>query len=57
MPAERLAFGEAVRRAEREARRAQGYPADSLLDRMAQAAVNRAALRETLLALGLLRLM
>jgi transposase InsO family protein len=53
---ERTSFAEAVRRSERETRRAQGYPADATLDRTAQAAVNRVALREALQALGLLRI-
>lgn len=54
---ERTVFAAVVLQSEREARRAQGYPADTVLDRTAQAAVNRVALREALLASGLLRLL
>ena len=53
---ERTAFGVVVRQAAQEARRVQGHLADACLDRTAQAAVNRVALREVLLAWGLLRL-
>jgi hypothetical protein len=45
-----------VAQAEQEARRAQGYTVDAVLDHMAQAAVHRVALPAVLLALGLLRL-
>jgi hypothetical protein len=54
---ERAEFAEAVRQAEKEARQAQGHPADAALGRLAQAAVSRAALREVLLSRGLLRLL
>jgi hypothetical protein len=53
-PQERAAFAEAVRQQDGEARRAQGYPAEAPLDRVAQAAVGRAALRQALVAHGLL---
>ena len=49
---EPTAFAAAVRQAEREARREQGYTADAALDGTAQAAVSRVALREVLLAAG-----
>jgi transposase InsO family protein len=52
--AERSAFAAAVRWHEREARRAQGYAPDARLDRTAQAALNRVALREALVACSLL---
>jgi hypothetical protein len=55
--AERTAFVSAVGQAERAAWRAQGYAANAILDRTAQAAANRVALKEVLLALGLLRLL
>jgi transposase InsO family protein len=51
---ERAAFGEAVRQTEEEARREQGYAPGAALDRTAQAAVWRVALRRALVALGLL---
>jgi hypothetical protein len=54
-PEERAAFAEAVRRLEREVRQEQGHPAEGDLGPLAQAAVNRAALRRTLVAHGLLR--
>ena len=54
---ERAAFAESVRRSEREARRAQGHPAPAVLDRTAQAAMSRVALREALLVHQLLRLL
>jgi hypothetical protein len=50
------AFAAVVAQAEQEARRAQGYPVDAVLDHRAQAAVHRVALQKVLLALGLLRL-
>jgi hypothetical protein len=53
--AERAAFGEAVRRRALEARGAQGHPPDGRLDRTAEAAVNRVAIRDALVAGGLLR--
>jgi hypothetical protein len=46
---------ELVRRMERQARQEHGYPADGLLGRMAQAAVERVALRRALVAQGLHR--
>jgi hypothetical protein len=46
-----------VRQHECEARRAQGYEPDAALNGTAQAAVNRAAVREALLSLGLLELL
>jgi hypothetical protein len=52
---ERTAFGQTVRRLEREARAEQGYGAEVQLDRTTQAAVNRLALRRALVAHGLLR--
>jgi transposase InsO family protein len=51
----RSAFGETVRRLEGEARQEQGYPAEGVLDRIARAAVSRAALRRALVAHGLLQ--
>jgi transposase InsO family protein len=53
---ERAAFLEAVKRLQREARQQQGYPADTPLDRAAQAAVDRVAIRDALVATGLLRI-
>ena len=55
--AERAMFAVRVGQAEAEARQAQGHAADVALDRTAQAAVNRVALREALVASGLLRLL
>jgi hypothetical protein len=52
---ERAAFGETVRRLEREAWQEQGYPAEGPLGRPEQAAVFRTALRRALVAHGLLR--
>ena len=52
---ERAAFAATVRRLEREAREEQGYAPEATLDRTAQAAVSRAALRRALVAHGLLR--
>jgi transposase InsO family protein len=54
---ERLAFAHAVKQREQEARRRQGYATDSPLDRMAQAAINRVAIRGALVAQGLLRML
>jgi transposase InsO family protein len=54
-PEERAAFAETVQRLEREAREEQAYPPEAALDRTAQAAVNRAALRRALVEHGLLR--
>jgi hypothetical protein len=55
LPAEeRAAFAEAVGRREAEARREQGYAPQGLLDRTAQAAVRRVALRRALVDSGLL---
>jgi hypothetical protein len=51
---ERSRFTTAVQLLEQQARRFQGYAADALLDRTAQAAVNRVAIREALVAWGLL---
>jgi hypothetical protein len=53
---ERAAFLEAVKRRQREARQQQGYPADTPLQRAAQAAVDRVAIRDALVAAGLLRI-
>jgi hypothetical protein len=55
--AERPSFATAVRRQQRKARRRQGHPPTGSPDRMAEAAVNRVALREALVRRGLLRLM
>ena len=54
---ERTAFAEEVERRAREARRAQGYPAAGVLDRTAEAAVNRVAIRNALVARGLLHIL
>jgi hypothetical protein len=53
-PEERAAFGEAVRRLGREARRELGCPPDGPLDPTLAAAVGRVAIRRALVALGLL---
>src|SRR5262249_33405216 len=52
---ERAAFAETVRGLELQARAEQGYGPGAELDRTAQSAVNRAALRRALVAHGLLR--
>jgi hypothetical protein len=52
---ERAAFAAEVGRGRRDAKRAQGYPADGVLDRTAAAAVDRVAIRDALVARGLLR--
>jgi transposase InsO family protein len=53
--AEQSKFAKSVCRNERKARRAQGYAMDAGLDRTAQAALTRIAVRDALLANGLLR--
>jgi transposase InsO family protein len=55
-PTERTAFREAVQRRAQEVRQEQGYTAEELLDRSAQAAVDRVALRDVLVAAGLLHI-
>jgi hypothetical protein len=52
---ERAAFAAEVERRRREARRAQGYAAEAVLGRTAGAAVDRVAIRDALVARGLLR--
>jgi transposase InsO family protein len=54
---ERTAFLEAVRHRARAVRQEQGYPPEGSLDRAAQAAVDRVALRDVLVAAGLLRIL
>jgi len=54
---ERAAFAAEMGRCRREARRAQGYGAGAALDRTAGAAVDRVAIREALVARGLLRIL
>jgi transposase InsO family protein len=53
-PGERLAFAEAFRAEERLTRQEQGYAPEAPLDRTAQAAVDRVALRRALVTCGLL---
>jgi hypothetical protein len=55
-PEERAAFAEAVRQLESQARSEQGYAVADRLDRLAQAAVYRAALSRALISWGLLLL-
>jgi transposase InsO family protein len=52
---ERVVFSNTVQQAEAAARREQGYSHDDGLERMAQAAVNRSAIRRALTEHGLLR--
>jgi hypothetical protein len=52
---ERVAFAQSVERLEGEARAEQGYPVEGPLGRVAQAAVDRAAVRRALVAHRLLR--
>jgi transposase InsO family protein len=54
---ERAAFAAEVGRRRREARRTQGYAAGAALDRTAGAAVDRVAVRDALVARGLLRIL
>jgi transposase InsO family protein len=54
--ADRAAFLEAVQGRAQEARREQGYPPEGPLDRAARTAVERVALRDVLIATGLLRI-
>jgi hypothetical protein len=54
---ERAAFTEAVQREVHVARRVQGHPPGGPLDGTAAAAVARAAVREALVARGLLRIL
>jgi hypothetical protein len=56
-PAERTAFSAAVRRWQRAVRRQQGHPPTGPLGRAADAAVNRVAIREELVAQGMLWMM
>lgn len=53
---EREVLAETIRTAEAEARQAQGYSSTAALDRIAQAALSRVAIRTALVTLGLLRL-
>jgi transposase InsO family protein len=53
-PGERLAFAQAFRAKERLTRQEQGYAPEASLDRTAQAAVDRVALRRALVTCGLL---
>jgi hypothetical protein len=52
---DRASFGAVVHHAEVEVRQEQGYPPGSNLDRTAQAALSRVAIRKALIADGLLR--
>jgi hypothetical protein len=55
--AERLAFRAAVQRRAKAVRQEQGYPPEERLDRAGQAAVDRVALPDVLVAAGLLRIL